>query len=132
MFLFNLCTKLHIRILNCSLVVTMKLKGNKNFHVILPLKSSTLFQDMLPCTFQGPKASDTSVASAPPCWHQMPTHTSVKTGQLLQKIIHVGCRPMDKQMYGQAGRWANTYTCIHMQYDDLTRLHFPSEGGKGG
>ena len=32
MFLFNLCTKFHMPILNCSLVVTMKLKGNKNFH----------------------------------------------------------------------------------------------------
>jgi len=32
MFLFNLCAKLHISILNCSLVVIMKLKGNKNFH----------------------------------------------------------------------------------------------------
>lgn len=32
MFLFNLCTNLHIPILNCSLVITMKLKGNKSFH----------------------------------------------------------------------------------------------------
>jgi len=65
---------------------------------------------LLPYTFQGPKASDTSVASAPPCWHQMPTYTSVKTGRLLQKFIHVRGRPMNKQMYGQAGRWANTHT----------------------
>lgn len=32
MFPLKLCTKLHIPILNFLLVVTMKLKGNKNFH----------------------------------------------------------------------------------------------------
>jgi len=62
----------------------------------------------------------------------MPTYTSVKTGQLLQKFIHVRGGPVDKHVCGKAGRWANTHTCMHMQYGDFTRLCFSSGGGKGG
>jgi len=62
----------------------------------------------------------------------MPTYTSVKIGQLFQKLIHVRGGPTDKQLYGKAGRWANTHTCMHMQYGDLKRPCISSEGGRGG
>jgi len=138
MFLFNLCTNLHIPILNCSFVVTMKLKRNKNFH------TANMLLFYIPLKYYLKKVPYFSKI----CYHihfrdlkqvalmllllhlvgiRCP-HTPVKTGQLLQKFIQVRGGPMDKQMNGQVGRWANTQTCMHMQYGDFTRLRFSSGG----